>query len=119
MLIHKHLLITAYIDNPPTSEEVGKQWLLELVDKIGMEVFMQPVCKFDDQPDNLGLTGVIGLTTSHISFHAWSKSDTVKQPFINIDVYSCKEFDHDIVINHLQPFGLLDVDWQVIMRDPK
>lgn len=119
MLIHKHLLLTAYVKNPPMTVEEGDAFLTELVEKIGMEVFMQPVCKFDDQPDNLGLTGVIGLTTSHISFHAWCKSFSVKQPFINMDVYSCKEFDTNTVIKHLERFGLLDVDWQIIERNPK
>jgi S-adenosylmethionine/arginine decarboxylase-like enzyme len=117
-MIHKHLLITALIKDAPQDEAWACQWLLDLVDKIGMEVFMPPICKFDTTEGNIGLTGIIGLTTSHISFHAWNKSDKVKQPFINMDVYSCKDFNSDVVLKHMEVFGIIDWKWQVIDRSP-
>lgn len=33
-------------------------------------------------------TGLIGIVTSHISFHYW----TIEQ-YVQLDIYSCKEFD--------------------------
>lgn len=119
MKTHKHLLITAFIVARPTDEEVGRRFLSELVEKIDMQVFMPPVCKYSDDPENEGLTGVIGLTTSHISFHIWNKTPAIPNTFMNMDVYSCRDFDPQVVIDHIETtFGLKGFDMRVIDRSP-
>jgi S-adenosylmethionine/arginine decarboxylase-like enzyme len=50
-----------------------------------MEVLIDPSLKFSD---NEAWTGLIGIITSHISFHYWTEEN-----YLQLDIYSCKEFD--------------------------
>lgn len=115
-LVHRHMIGTAYLSNPPKTSEAGEKWLTELVALVGMNVLIPAKAVYCDARGNEGVTGIVCLETSHASFHSWSE---LKQPFMSFDLYSCKEFDPNIVINHLRQFGLLDVDWKLIERDPK
>ena len=117
-MIHKHLLITAIIENPPHTEEQGNQWLQELVQILNMNTFLQPISKYDNTIDNKGLTGIVGLTTSHCSFHCWEVSDSIPEAFINVDVYSCKDFDPNVVIAHLEMFRIKSIVWDMVDRNP-
>ena len=87
-LVHHHLIYQAKvgrIDLGENAEKVLKDFLLALVKEIDMQVLIDPVAKFSP---NLAWTGLIGIITSHISFHYW----TVEQ-YVQLDIYSCKEFD--------------------------
>ena len=80
-----------------------------------MKILIHPEVVYCKDDGNEGLTGIVGLTTSHASFHIWSE---VEKPFINFDVYSCKTFNPDDVINHLKQFGLLEYNFKMIDRNP-
>jgi S-adenosylmethionine/arginine decarboxylase-like enzyme len=113
-LDHKHFIATAYLDNPPRSEDDMNTWLLELVEKIDMEIFFGPVSKYCDTEGNEGVTGIIGLTTSHASAHCWTH---VEKPVVKFDVYSCKDYDIQVVIDHLQCWSPTSVNYIVIDRN--
>lgn len=87
-LIHHHLIYQAKVgrnDLGETAEEILKKFFYDLVAEIDMQVLIDPVFKFSH---NLAWTGLIGIVTSHISFHYW----TIEQ-YVQLDIYSCKEFD--------------------------
>jgi S-adenosylmethionine decarboxylase len=87
-LVHHHLIYQATVgrtDLGAEAENVLRQFLLDLVKEIDMQVLIDPVFKFSH---NDAWTGLIGIVTSHISFHYW----TVEQ-YVQLDIYSCKEFD--------------------------
>jgi len=70
--------------------------MLELVDELNMEVLVGPrFHRVEFQPENLetdadegGVTGMVVITTSHISIHTWP----LRERF-SLDVYSCRKFD--------------------------
>jgi S-adenosylmethionine/arginine decarboxylase-like enzyme len=44
-------------------------------------------------------TGLVGIVTSHISFHYWTE-----QNYLQLDIYSCKRFDIRKTIEFLDDF---------------
>lgn len=114
-LNHLHLLVTAYIDRPPLSAETGEEWLRQLVDLIDMQILMDANAIYCEDLGNEGVTGIVGLTTSHSAFHCWH---LVERPFINFDVYSCKIFNPNIVFEHLkEEFGATEINFLLIDRN--
>src|SRR5271170_4039425 len=99
--VHKHLLMDGIFLNPPTKPEILNDWFSRLVKAIDMEVFLEPQSKYCDIPGNEGLSGMVWLTTSHASLHFWND---IKAPFAKGDVYSCKEYDPNIVLKLLEEF---------------
>ena len=113
MKIHKHLLVDGTIRNPISDPEVINAWLAELVDKVDMEIFMEPRSKYCDDPTNAGTTGVVVITTSHASIHIWNDGDPA---FFRADLYSCKEFDPQVVLAHFAVFDPIELDYSLIDR---
>lgn len=111
--IHKHLIVDATINNPPTDPDVLNAWLARLVEAVGMEVFMEPRSKYCDDPSNSGITGDVVITTSHSSIHVW---DNVEQPFLKADLYSCKEFSAEQFLEMIEEFDPVEAHYSVIDR---
>ena len=63
-------------------------FLRKLVKHLNMEIIIEPRSAFCDQPGNTGLTGGVGLVTSHATIHSWNEFD-----YHMMDIYSCKEYD--------------------------
>lgn len=104
MLEHKHLIIRADVLRPPTCVKETLSWFSELVEKIGMKLVAlpnNPNCFYMDTPGNRGLTCVGIIETSHIALHTWDETDP---GMLQLDVYSCKGFEPEIVLEHLQVF---------------
>ena len=86
---HQHLLVNAKLRKPPVSKAEIEEWLVKVVKAVDMEILAGPYsCQCADL-GNEGVTGVIVLSTSHCSIHAWDKADV---PYANFDIYSCKPF---------------------------
>jgi S-adenosylmethionine/arginine decarboxylase-like enzyme len=90
ILVHKHLIVRAEIKKPPQSESYFEGWLRDFIESIGMKILMGPFVKYSDMPGNEGLTGGVIIETSHVIMHCW---DRVEPPIMQLDVYSCSEFD--------------------------
>ncbi len=100
-LVHHHLIYQAKVgrkDLGETAEQELKKFLYGLVKEIDMQVLIDPITKFSHAK---AWTGLIGIITSHMSFHYW----TVEQ-YIQLDIYSCKEF------NVTKAKEFLDKFWQ-------
>lgn len=112
---HLHLLVKGYIKTPPKAEEVLNQWLIELVDKVGMKVVAGPTSVYVNEPGNEGITGTVTLATSHASIHVWDKENPSMFQF---DLYSCSNFTPKQVLDHIdENFGLTKAFWQFIDRN--
>ncbi len=83
-----------YTDNK--SKEVLEHFLYELVDEIDMQVLIPAQLEFSHQK---AWTGIVGIITSHISFHYWTIEKCVQ-----MDIYSCKEFDKNKATNFMSEF---------------
>lgn len=122
---HQHLLVKGYFQNPPMAEKTLNDWFIKLVERVDMKVAYEPTSVYVEESGNEGLTGSIiginkilvgkiGLQSSHGSIHIWSE----QQPYLfQFDLYSCKEFDTKIVLNHLDEFGLYDYEYLMIDRN--
>ena len=111
---HVHLIVRGFVNNPPRNEESLNIWLKELVDKVGMVVVAGPTSVYVNEPGNEGVTGTITLATSHASIHVW---DNISPSLVQFDIYSCKEYDIDKVLDHLNQFDLVECDWIYIDRN--
>ena len=112
---HLHLVVTAFVTNPPTSAQAGEDWLRELVRLVDMEILFDAKAIYCEDLGNEGVTGIVGLTTSHSSFHSWHLAE---EPFLSFDLYSCRTFDLDIVFEHLRHWGMTHCDYVLIDREP-
>ncbi len=61
-----------------------------------MEVLIDPVVKLSKYN---AWTGLLGIVTSHISFHYW-----IDKKLLQIDIYSCKDFDKEKAISFINSF---------------
>ena len=66
-----------------------KKFLYDIVEHIDMQVLIDPQVAFTKWIND-AWTWLIGIVTSHISFHYW-----VKEQYVQLDIYSCKEFSPD------------------------
>lgn len=111
---HKHLIIRAEANNPPTSPAWVHSWLNHLVEKIGMKVCQGPVTAFVDVPGNRGVTGVVIIETSHIAIHVWDEGNP---GLVQMDVYTCGPFDPNTIFNELGQFDLVKLEYKYFDRE--
>lgn len=110
---HKHLILNATVKNPIDDEKSCRDFLEELTKVVNMDILIPPVAKYCDIPGNEGVTGTIVITTSHMSIHVWPQKPN---PYIRMDVYSCKDFEAEDVIEfvdktmQIEDFGYMVVD---------
>ncbi len=93
-LVHIQSLLQVYTKKFFTSADEMNQFLKGLVKELNMDVIIEPRSEFCGQEGNLGLTGQIGLVTSHATIHSWDEYG-----YHMIDIYSCKKYDIDKITN--------------------
>jgi S-adenosylmethionine/arginine decarboxylase-like enzyme len=113
---HKHLIVKAFINEPPVSTVVLDNWLASVVRKVHMKTLMGPFSTYLYTTGNRGMTGVVVIETSHCSIHIW---DEVSPALVQMDLYSCKDFNPDDVIKLLKQFDLVSEEHLVIDRNNK
>ena len=115
-LDHKHLVLRAEVDNCPGEESLHEilEWMKSLIKKIDMKLMQGPSVSYVDQLGNRGTTCMALIETSHIVIHIW---DEPNPGLIQLDIYSCKEFKLDIVMNHIkQYFNVLNMQYKFLDR---
>ena len=102
-LDHKHLVLRAEVTNCPKEESLHEilSWMKSLIEKIDMKLMQGPSISYVDQPGNRGTTCMALIETSHIVIHIW---DEPTPGILQLDIYSCKEFDLSEVILHLEEY---------------
>jgi len=67
--------------------------------KIGMTKISEPIVfrYSGSKPEDWGVSGLVFIAESHISLHTF-----VERAFINIDVFSCKDFDAERIIRDMR-----------------
>lgn len=101
ILKHKHLLVRAEIRRKMFETDKVNEWMRDFIEKIGMNLLIGPYSAYEDTPGNRGITTVVALTTSHAALHIW---DEVDPGLLEFDLYSCKEFDLDLVLREIDLF---------------
>ena len=113
-LAHKHLLVRAEVSNPPSSTTWCSMWLTSLVSKIDMKILKGPIVAYSDKVGNRGLTGIVIIETSHIAFHSWDEAIPV---VIQLDIYSCKDFEPKHIFKELEVFNLEKLEYKFLDRE--
>ena len=112
---HLHLLVKGYIANPPKTDKILNVWLTQLVNEVDMKVVAGPTSVYVSELGNEGVTGTITLATSHAAIHVW---DAETPAMFQFDIYSCKDYDPNVVLNHIDEwFDLKEVYWSFIDRN--
>jgi S-adenosylmethionine/arginine decarboxylase-like enzyme len=115
-LEHLHLVVTAWVDEPPMTAQEGENWLRRLVSLVDMQILMDAKALYCEDLGNEGVTGIVGLTTSHSSFHSWHAA---KAPFVSFDIYSCRSFLPEVVFQHLMDWKMTKCEYILIDRNPE
>jgi S-adenosylmethionine decarboxylase len=96
-----HLLMDGYSNNKELlqDEEHLRELLIEYPGRIGMTRISEPyIIRYTDcVPEEWGISGFVFLAESHIAIHTF-----VERNFVNVDVFSCKDFDTDLAAEDLR-----------------
>lgn len=111
---HQHLLMKIWVEKPLTKVSELNDWFVHLVHKVRMEVVAGPTSVYVDYPGNEGLTGTVTLATSHASIHIW---DHYEPAMCQFDIYSCKCFTLEDVLEQFKPWGIVKAEWVMIDRN--
>ena len=99
----KQLSDTKYIQN----------FLNSLVKLIKMNKLTEPIVK-EGNKSLPGISGIVLITTSHISIHTFTKQNR-----LCLDIYSCKNFNENDVLNHVSNYFQISklLNRNVLVRD--
>lgn len=116
-----HIVVKATgLKRTPQSEGRLNHWFTRLVRAVNMQVLMGPFAKYCDDYGNEGMTGMVGITTSHSSIHVWegdpTASDPAKGPRLEFDLFSCSRFGSGQILPFIQEFGPAAINWTVFDR---
>lgn len=96
-----HLIIDGFGSNSKLleSEELLYQLLDDYPAQIGMTKVAPPqVFRYvGSKPEDWGISGFVLIAESHISIHTFPE-----RGYVNIDIFSCKDFDSEQAIKDLQ-----------------
>ena len=94
-MIGLHLLVDGVM-----TRQIGKAdleaILNELPGRIGMHILAGPIV-VEGVQENPGWTGFVIIDKSHISIHTFNDGN-----MISVDLFSCKNFDTDKVLEYLE-----------------
>lgn len=113
-LRHKHILVRAEVNSPPLEAFDLAAELESLVRHIDMKILAGPMTAWCPVEGNKGWSGTVIIETSSITFHSWTESH---YPVIQLDVYSCKDFEIDTVLMWLRQFEPEKIDYKFLDRE--
>jgi len=96
-----HLIVDGFSSNPKLleSEEMVYRLLDSYPAQIGMTKVVPPyVFRYvGPKPEDWGISGFVIIAESHISIHTFPE-----RRYVNIDMFSCKDFDSELAIRELK-----------------
>jgi len=112
-----HLIIDGFGKNKDVLQD--ENFIYDLLfaypDKIGMTKISDPIVfrYSGSKPEDWGISGLVFIAESHISLHTF-----VERKFINIDVFSCKDFDAERIMEDMRDkFGLTRMRSCLVRRE--
>ena len=114
---HKHLIVRADIGWCPKEEDLNKisDWIRGLIKKIDMKLLAGPYTTYVNEKGNKGMTSVAIIETSHIALHIW---DEANPGLMQLDVYSCADFEPDDVFEEVNlMFKTVKIEYKFLDRE--
>ena len=104
-----HLVIDGYGGNIDKmwDEDLVRDFLYQYPESLGMTRITEPnVLRYEaPKSEDSGVSGFVIIAESHISIHTFPRKD-----YINIDIFSCRPFDHERALEDVKDlFSLTDV----------
>jgi len=91
-----HLIVDAVCFTERIADKKSIRKIIEAIPKIiQMKTLIKPVVISGKTLP--GISGIVIIETSHIAIHTFTAKD-----YVNIDVFSCKPFNPDKVVNYLK-----------------
>ena len=113
-----HLIIDGYGGDLQKLQDT--EFIYQLLDSYPLQIGMSKISPpqvtryIGTNPGDWGVSGFVLLAESHISIHTFPEHS-----YINIDVFSCKEFNPAQVIEMFQQqFHLVELQSYIINRPP-
>ncbi|MDA9735171.1 S-adenosylmethionine decarboxylase [SAR116 cluster bacterium] len=114
---HKHLIVRVNIGWCPQKEDLNKisDWTRSLIKKIDMKLLAGPYTTYVNEKGNKGMTSVTIIETSHIALHIW---DEVSPGLMQLDVYSCANFNPQDVFDEVNKlFQTKKIEYKFLDRE--
>ena len=112
-----HLIIDGYSSNPDILQ--SEAFIYQLLDQYPAEIGMNKICPphvvryVGTKPADWGISGFVMIAESHISIHTF-----VEHRYVNMDVFSCKDFNAEQAIKGLSDrLQLTEVKTHLLDRD--
>ena len=114
ILEHKHIIIRAEVSVPITKRNKAIKFLNRIIKAIGMKAMYGPTATYCKMSGNRGVTAFAIIETSHIALHIW---DEVNPALVQLDVYSCSDFEPKKVLDILQELKPTKVEHKYLDRE--
>tara|TARA_B100000497_G_C7270927_1_gene189677 strand:- start:71 stop:442 length:372 start_codon:yes stop_codon:yes gene_type:complete len=114
ILEHKHIIIRAEVSEPITNRNKAIKFLNRIIKAIDMKAMYGPTATYCKMPGNRGVTAFAIIETSHIALHIW---DEVNPALVQLDVYSCSDFEPKKVLDILQELKPTKVEHKYLDRE--
>jgi len=114
ILEHKHIIIRAEVSEPITKRNKAIKFLNRIVKAIDMKAMYGPTATYCKMPGNRGVTAFAIIETSHIALHIW---DEVNPALVQLDVYSCSDFEPKKVLDILQELKPTKIEHKYLDRE--
>ena len=114
ILEHKHIIIRAEVSEPITKRNKAIKFLNRIIKAIGMKAMYGPTATYCKMEGNRGVTAFAIIETSHVALHIW---DEVDPGLVQLDVYSCSEFEPKKVLDILQELKPTKVQHKYLDRE--
>ena len=102
-----HLVIDGYGGDSAKMWDSNRvlEFLVETPARLGMTTITEPkVLEYNaPKPEDSGVSGFVIIAESHISVHTFPS-----RSYVNIDIFSCRAFDQDILLEAAK--GLFELD---------
>jgi len=113
-LYHHHLLVNATFEETPfVTDTFCEYWLQEIIDAIEMCPLYGPLGLRCENEYNKGYSAFAIIDTSHLSLHSWEE---ITPNLLQLDVYSCKAFDKNIVLDIVKKLKPLSLKYKFLDR---
>lgn len=109
MLEHLHLLVQGSATKLLSESDI-KNFTLDLIENIDMDILGGPHIYRSDVAGNEGFTMITAITTSHIVIHTWDTG------LVQLDVYSCKKFEILDIVEPLKTLNITDIKIKFLDR---
>ena len=114
ILEHKHIIIRAEVSEPITKRNKAIKFLNRIIKATDMKAMYGPTATYCKMPGNRGVTAFAIIETSHIALHIW---DEVNPALVQLDVYSCSDFEPKKVLDILQELKPTKIEHKYLDRE--